>query len=109
MGQVDEATCSTPRRREINIPDSQSIRELVTPLEDLVTAFWDSRTPTKLAVNGNGKQQLAGSTTPETQRSPSCRDKLGASLLCRQSFRWWCLGIEPLKSAVGRSMLSGAC
>ena len=70
MGQVDEATCSTPRRREINIPDSQSIRELVTPLEDLVKAFWDSRTPTKLAVNGNGKQQLAGSTTPKTQRAP---------------------------------------
>jgi len=70
MGQVDEATCSTPRRREINIPDSQSIRELVTPLEDLVKALWDSRTPTKLAVNGNGKQQLAGSTTPETQRAP---------------------------------------
>jgi len=68
--KVDEATCSTPRRREINIPDSQSIRELVTPLDDLVKAFWDSRTPAKLAVNGNGKQQLAGSTTPETQRSP---------------------------------------
>jgi len=108
MGQVDEATCSTPRRREINIPGSQSIRELVTPLEDLVKALWDSRTPTKLAVNGNGKQQLAGSRTPETQ-SPSCCDKLGASLLYRQSFRWRCLGIEPLKSAVGGSMLSGAC
>ncbi|CAD6270911.1 unnamed protein product [Miscanthus lutarioriparius] len=81
--KVDEATCSTPRRREINILNSQSIRELVTPLEDLVKAFWDSRTPTKLAVNGNGKQQLAGSRTPETQ-SPSCCDKLGASLLYRQ-------------------------
>lgn len=68
--KVDEATCSTPRRREINIPDSQSIIELVTPLEDLVKSFWDSRTPTKPALNAKGKQQLVGSTTPETQRAP---------------------------------------
>ena len=70
--QVDEVTCSTPRRREIKIPSSQSIGELVTPpLEDLVKTFWDSRTPTKLDLNGNGKQQsLLGSMTPETQRAP---------------------------------------
>jgi len=68
--QVDEVTCSTPRRREIKIPSSQLIGELVTPpLEDLAKAFWDSRTPTKLDLNGNGKQSLLGST-PETQRAP---------------------------------------
>ncbi|KAL6640614.1 hypothetical protein ACP70R_021737 [Stipagrostis hirtigluma subsp. patula] len=64
--KVDEPTCSTPRRRQINIPSSQSIGDLVTPLEDLVKAFWESRTPTKLA-NGNGKH-LASTT--ETQRAP---------------------------------------
>jgi kinesin family protein 11 len=68
---VDEVTCSTPRRREIKIPSSQSIGELVTPpLEDLVKTFWDSRTPTKLDLNGNGKQSLLGSMTPETPRTP---------------------------------------
>jgi kinesin family protein 11 len=67
MDQVDEVTCSTPRRREIKVPSSQSIGELVTPpLEDLVKTFWDSRTLTKLDLTGNRKQ----STTPETQRSP---------------------------------------
>ncbi|KAG2538638.1 kinesin-like protein KIN-5A [Panicum virgatum] len=67
---VDEVTCSTPRRREIKIPSSQLIGELVTPpLEDLAKAFWDSRTPTKLDLNGNGKQSLLGST-PENQRAP---------------------------------------
>jgi kinesin family protein 11 len=71
MNQVDEVTCSTPRRREIKIPSSQSIGELVTPpLEDLVKTFWDSRTPTKLDLNGNGKQSLLGSMTPETPRTP---------------------------------------
>ncbi|KAL6630702.1 hypothetical protein ACP70R_028553 [Stipagrostis hirtigluma subsp. patula] len=64
--KVDEPTCSTPRRRQINIPSRQSIGDLVTPLEDLVKAFWDSRTPTKLA-NGNGKHLAL---TPETQRAP---------------------------------------
>ncbi|KAF8646114.1 hypothetical protein HU200_065960 [Digitaria exilis] len=66
---VDEVTCSTPKRREIKIPSSQSIGELVTPpLEDLVKSFWDTRTPTKLSQNG--KQDLLGSTTPEAQRAP---------------------------------------
>ncbi|OEL24830.1 Kinesin-like protein KIN-5A [Dichanthelium oligosanthes] len=69
--KVDEATCSTPRRREIKIPSSQLIGELVAPpLEDLVKSFWDSRTSTKLAQNGNGKQHLLGLTTLETQRAP---------------------------------------
>jgi kinesin family protein 11 len=53
--QVDEPTCSTPKRRQINIPSSQSIEHLVTPLEDLVKSFWDSRTPSKL-VTGNVKR-----------------------------------------------------
>lgn len=71
MDQVDEVTFSTPKRREIKIPSSQSIGELVTPpLEDLVKTFWDTRTPTKLSQNGNGKHDMLGSTTPETQRAP---------------------------------------
>ncbi|CAN6311505.1 unnamed protein product [Urochloa humidicola] len=68
---VDEVTCSTPRRHEIKVPSSQSIAELATPpLEDLVKTFWDNRAPTKLDLNGSGKQNLLGSTTPETQRAP---------------------------------------
>uniref|UniRef100_A0ACD5Y3X2 Uncharacterized protein n=1 Tax=Avena sativa TaxID=4498 RepID=A0ACD5Y3X2_AVESA len=64
--KVDEPTCSTPRRRQINIPSSQSIEGLVTPLEDLVKSFWDSRTPSKL-VTGNVKRlDLA----IETERVP---------------------------------------
>lgn len=49
--KVDEPTCSTPTRRQISIPSSESIEGLVTPpLEDLVKSFWDSsRTPS----NGN--------------------------------------------------------
>ncbi|XBH91305.1 hypothetical protein VPH35_082730 [Triticum aestivum] len=53
--KVDEPTCSTPTRRQINIPSSQSIEGLVTPLEDLVKSFRDSRTPSKL-VTGNAKR-----------------------------------------------------
>ncbi|KAL6905795.1 hypothetical protein ACP4OV_003396 [Aristida adscensionis] len=64
--KVDEPTCSTPRRRQINIPSRQAIGDLVTPLEDLVKSFWDSRTPTKLA-NGNGKHLASA---PEGQRAP---------------------------------------
>jgi kinesin family protein 11 len=64
--QVDEPTCSTPRRRQISIPSSQSIEGLVTPLDDLVRSFWDSRTPSKL-VTGNVKRlDLA----IETERVP---------------------------------------
>ncbi|XP_062203178.1 kinesin-like protein KIN-5A [Phragmites australis] len=69
--KVDEATCSTPRRREINIPSRQSIGELVTRVEDVVKSFWDSTTPTKLVGNGNGKQHLAASTLEtQSQRAP---------------------------------------
>ncbi|KAI4991447.1 hypothetical protein ZWY2020_039818 [Hordeum vulgare] len=53
--KVDEPTCSTPRRRQVNIPSCQSIEGLVTPLEDLVKSFRDSRTPSKL-VAGNAKR-----------------------------------------------------
>lgn len=64
--KVDEPTCSTPRRREINIPSSQSIEGLATPLEDLVKSFWDSTTPSKL-VTGNAKRL---DSALETERVP---------------------------------------
>lgn len=64
LHQMDEPTCSTPRRREIDIPSRQSIGHLATPaLEDLVKAFWNNRTPPTLA-KGNGK------SIQETQRAP---------------------------------------
>ncbi|XP_062182977.1 kinesin-like protein KIN-5A [Phragmites australis] len=69
--KVDEATCSTPRRREINIPSRQSMGDLVTRVEDVVKSFWDSTTPTKLVGNGNGKQHRAASTLEtQSQRAP---------------------------------------
>uniref|UniRef100_A0ACD5XU16 Uncharacterized protein n=1 Tax=Avena sativa TaxID=4498 RepID=A0ACD5XU16_AVESA len=64
--KVDEPTCSTPRRRQINIPSSQSIEGLVTPLEDLVKSFWDSRTPSKLVTGNVKRMDLA----VETERVP---------------------------------------
>ncbi|KAM0849728.1 hypothetical protein ACQ4PT_053551 [Festuca glaucescens] len=64
--KVDEPTCSTPRRRQISIPSSQSIEGLVTPLEDLVKSFWDNRTPSKLMTGNVKRLDLA----IETERVP---------------------------------------
>ncbi|KAM0826231.1 hypothetical protein ACQ4PT_069010 [Festuca glaucescens] len=64
--KVDEPTSSTPRRRQISIPSSQSIEGLVTPLEDLVKSFWDNRTPSKLMTGNVKRLDLA----IETERVP---------------------------------------
>ncbi|KAF3787285.1 kinesin-related protein [Nymphaea thermarum] len=51
---VDEPSCTTPRRRPLNLPSITSIEELRTPpFEELIRAFWDtkSRLP-----NGDAKQ-----------------------------------------------------
>lgn len=52
--QVDEPSCSTPRRRLFNLPSLASIEELRTPtFEELLKSFWDYKSG-KLA-NGDVK------------------------------------------------------
>ncbi|XP_038988983.1 LOW QUALITY PROTEIN: kinesin-like protein KIN-5A [Phoenix dactylifera] len=47
---VDEASCSTPRRRSINLPSIASIEELRTPaFEELLKSFWEARSTSKQA------------------------------------------------------------
>lgn len=42
--QVDEPSCSTPRKRLFNLPSVSSIEELRTPsFEELLKSFWDAR------------------------------------------------------------------
>ncbi|XP_010253418.1 PREDICTED: kinesin-like protein KIN-5D isoform X2 [Nelumbo nucifera] len=51
---VDEATCSTPRRRSFNLPSMASIEELRTPsFEELLKSFWETRSPKQ--ANGDVK------------------------------------------------------
>lgn len=46
MKQVDEPSCSTPKKRAFNLPSIASIEELRTPaFEELAKTFWDSRYP----------------------------------------------------------------
>ncbi|KAK6142214.1 hypothetical protein DH2020_000011 [Rehmannia glutinosa] len=43
---VDQPTCSTPRKRPINLPSVASIEELRTPsFEELLKSFWDAKSP----------------------------------------------------------------
>nr|XP_010937758.1 kinesin-like protein KIN-5A [Elaeis guineensis] len=52
---VDEPSCSTPRRRSINLPSIASIEELRTPaFEELLKSFWEARSTSKQA-NGEVK------------------------------------------------------
>ncbi|XP_044467575.1 kinesin-like protein KIN-5D [Mangifera indica] len=48
---VDESSCSTPKKRSINLPSIASIEELRTPaFEELLKSFWDA----KSAKQANG-------------------------------------------------------
>ena len=52
---MDEPSCSTPRRRSINLPSIASIEELRTPaFEELLKSFWEARSTSKQA-NGEVK------------------------------------------------------
>jgi len=52
--QVDEPSCSTPRKRLFNLPCVSSIEELRTPsFEELLKSFWDARSPKQ--ANGDVK------------------------------------------------------
>jgi len=55
--QVDEPSCSTPRKRPFNLPSVSSIEELRTPpFEELLKSFWDSKSP----KHGNGDVRYIG-------------------------------------------------
>ncbi|KMZ64308.1 Kinesin-related protein-like [Zostera marina] len=63
---VDEPSCSTPKKRTINLPSASSIEELRTPaFEDLLKFFWESKSGAKF-VNGDVKH-LLGSYDSQTQ------------------------------------------
>lgn len=48
---MDESSCSTPKKRSINLPSIASIEELRTPaFEELLKSFWDA----KSAKQANG-------------------------------------------------------
>lgn len=57
---MDEATSSTPRKRQYNIPTVGSIEGLKTPsFEELLKAFHDSKSLSK-QINGEAKHVSNG-------------------------------------------------
>ncbi|XP_047317266.1 kinesin-like protein KIN-5D [Impatiens glandulifera] len=57
---VDEASCSTPKKRSYNLPSMTSIEELKTPsFEELLTSFWDSMKD-QSEINGDMKHNYDG-------------------------------------------------
>ncbi|VAH13287.1 unnamed protein product [Triticum turgidum subsp. durum] len=68
---VDEPSCSTPRRREIDLPSAESIEELRTPdYDELLRSFRESRA---------GWKQANGDTThfPGAQEESTARRRSG--------------------------------
>ncbi|KAJ0978494.1 hypothetical protein J5N97_013968 [Dioscorea zingiberensis] len=57
---VDEPSCSTPKKRELNLPSMTSIEELRTPpFEELLKSFWEAKSPSKQA-NGDVRRHVHG-------------------------------------------------
>jgi len=51
---VDEPSCSTPRRRQIDLPSVESIEELRTPdYDELLKSFWETRSTWEQANGGS--------------------------------------------------------
>uniref|UniRef100_A0A803KS51 Kinesin motor domain-containing protein n=1 Tax=Chenopodium quinoa TaxID=63459 RepID=A0A803KS51_CHEQI len=66
--KVDEPTCSTPRKRSINLPSVTSIEELRTPaFEDLLKSFWDLKSGKQ--TNGDVKH-IFGQEGAQSVRDP---------------------------------------
>lgn len=67
--QVDQPSCSTPRKREFNFPSVSSIEELRTPsFEELLNSFWDSKS--SIQVNGDIKHILDAAHSLGDPRAP---------------------------------------
>ena len=75
--QVDEPTCSTPKKRPINLPSVASIEELRThAFEELLRSFWD----TKSGKHANGDVKHY---TGQNEGAQSIRDaRLPLTELC---------------------------
>lgn len=68
--QVDEPSCSTPKKRPFNLPSITSIEDLQTPsFEELLKCFWDSKSSLKLP-NGDVKHLEAAAHSPRDSRLP---------------------------------------
>ncbi|CAI9297888.1 unnamed protein product [Lactuca saligna] len=70
---VDEESCSTPRKREFNLPTTTSIEELRTPpFDELLKYFWDSKSSSpRLILNGGDAKHLeAGAHSMRDSRYP---------------------------------------
>lgn len=77
--RVDEASCSTPRRRAINLPSATSIEELRTPaFEELLKSFWESKSTALKQVNGEAKQCPGVFESPQAQALRDSRAPLTA-------------------------------
>ncbi|KAJ8440238.1 hypothetical protein Cgig2_024003 [Carnegiea gigantea] len=67
--KVDEPTCSTPRKRSINLPSVTSIEELRTPaFDELLKSFWDSKSGKQ--ANGDVKHMLGQFEGAQSVRDP---------------------------------------
>lgn len=65
--QVDEPSCSTPRKRSFNLPSVSSIEELKTPpFEELVKSFWESKSGKH--ANGDVKHIMAAYEAAQSVR-----------------------------------------
>jgi len=77
LSQVDEQSCSTPRRRSINLPSVTSIEELRTPaFEELLKFFWEAKSASK-QENGDIKH-FSGSYESQAQTTRDARVPLTA-------------------------------
>lgn len=69
---MDEPTCSTPKKRSINLPSVTSIEELRTPaFDELLKSFWDQKSGKQ--ANGDVKHifgQLEGAQSVRDPRLP---------------------------------------
>ncbi|EHA8591203.1 putative Kinesin-like protein KIN-5A [Cocos nucifera] len=64
---VDEPSCSTPRRRVINLPSVKSIEELRAPaFEELLKSFWEAKSDSK-QVNGDNIKHFSGAHEFQSQ------------------------------------------
>ncbi|KZV56867.1 125 kDa kinesin-related protein, partial [Dorcoceras hygrometricum] len=67
---VDQPSCSTPKKRAINIPSISSIEELRTPsFEELLKSFLDTKS-LKQVANGDVKQMLEAIVSVKDSRLP---------------------------------------
>ncbi|KAK6142088.1 hypothetical protein DH2020_012190 [Rehmannia glutinosa] len=66
---VDQPTCSTPRKRPINLPSIASIEELRTPsFEELLKSFWDAKSSKQ--PNGEVKHIVENGIASRDSRAP---------------------------------------